>query len=217
MAGVFPSDEIAATAELWLTTDDPQYKKRLYALLPQIRSDAARAGGPQRGMDARAAVAQDFRSRIPQALVVEIAKKWRAAADAVEASNPYGVRFPAFALRSDWKLDSPEQARGNSIMGFAWDLQSDAMRDYFLHKNLPEIFGADTLLNVVNFVLGCHPASNASYVSGVGANSQLIAYGFNRDDYTYIPGGPIPGASFHASRVHGPEETSRITTTRRNT
>jgi len=81
-------------------------------------------------------------------------------------------------------------------MGFAWDLQSDAMRDYFLHKNLPEIFGPDTLLNVVNFVLGCHPASNTSYVSGVGANSQLVAYGFNRDDYTYIPGGPTPGASF---------------------
>jgi hypothetical protein len=30
----------------------------------------------------------------------------------------------------------------------------------------------------------------------VGANSQLIAYGFNRDDYTYIPGGVISGASF---------------------
>jgi len=48
----------------------------------------------------------------------------------------------------------------------------------------------------VNFVLGCHPASNTSYVSGVGANSQLIAYGFNRDDYSYIPGRVISGASF---------------------
>ena len=81
-------------------------------------------------------------------------------------------------------------------MGFGWDLQSDAMRDYFFHKHLPEIFGADSLLNVVNFVLGCHPASNTSYVSGVGTNSQLVAYGLNRDDYTYIPGGVISGASF---------------------
>jgi hypothetical protein len=48
---------------------------------------------------------------------------------------------------------------------------------------------------VVNFVLGCHRASNTSYISGVGANSQLVAYGFNRDDYTYIPGDPRPGAS----------------------
>jgi hypothetical protein len=55
-------------------------------------------------------------------------------------------------------------------MGFGGDLQSDAMRDYFYHKHVPEIFGADTLLNVVNFILGCHPASNTSYVSGVGTN-----------------------------------------------
>jgi hypothetical protein len=194
--GSFPGDEIAATAELWLTTDDPIYRKRLYALLPQIRSAPAEQVGRGTGWALVRLLPKvsdpEFRS-----LVVEIAKKWRAAADAVEASNPYGVRFPSWVLKSNWKLDSPEQARaGGAIMGFAWDLQSDAMRDYFYHKHLPEIFGANTLLNVVNFVLGCHPATNTSYVSGVGTNSALIAYGFNRDDYTYIPGGVIPGASF---------------------
>ena len=193
--GSFPSDEIAATAELWLTTGDPQYQKRLYALLPQIRSAPPEQVGRGPGWTLVRLLPKvtdpEYRN-----LVLEIAKKWRAAADAIEASNPYGVRFPSFVLRSDWKLDSPEQTRGNSNMGFGWDLQSDAMRDYFYHKHLPEIFGPDTLLNVVNFVLGCHPASNTSYVSGVGANSQLIAYGFNRDDYTYIPGGVISGASF---------------------
>jgi len=193
--GSFPSDEIAATAELWLTTDDPQYRKRLYALLPQIRATSPEQVGRSVGWTLARLLPKisdpEFRN-----VVVEIAKKWRAAADGMESANPYGVRLPAFVTRSDWKLDSPQQARGNSIMGFGWDLQSDAMRDYFNHKHLPEIFGADTLLNVVNFVLGCHPASNTSYVSGVGANSQLIAYGFNRDDYTYIPGGVISGASF---------------------
>jgi hypothetical protein len=51
------------------------------------------------------------------------------------------------------------------------------------------------LFSAVNFVLGCHPATNTSCVSGVGTNSQLIAYGFNRDDWTYIPGGVISGIS----------------------
>jgi hypothetical protein len=193
--GSFPGDEIAATAELWLTTDDPQYQKRLYAMLPQIRSTAPEQVGRGPGWTLVRLLPKitdpEFRN-----LILEIAKKWRAAADAVEGSNPYGVRLPAWVLRSDWKLDSPDQTRGNSIMGFGWDLQSDAMRDYFYHKQLPEIFGADTLLNVVNFVLGCHPASNTSFVSGVGVNSPLIAYGFNRDDYSYIPGGVISGASF---------------------
>ncbi len=81
-------------------------------------------------------------------------------------------------------------------MGFGWDLQTDALRHYYFQKHLPDIFDANTLLNVVNFVLGCHPATNASYVSGVGANSTLVAYGFNRDDWTGIPGGVIPGVSF---------------------
>ncbi len=194
--GSFPGDEIVATAELWLTTDDPVYQKRLYALLPQIRSAPAEQVGRGTGWALVRLLPKvsdpEFRT-----LVLDIAKKWRAAADAVEASNPYGVRFPSWVLKSNWKLDSPEQARGGgSIMGFGWDLQSDAMRDYFYHKHLPDVFGPDTLLNVVNFVLGCHPATNTSYVSGVGTNSPLIAYGFNRDDYSYIPGGVISGASF---------------------
>ena len=81
-------------------------------------------------------------------------------------------------------------------MGFGWDLQSDAMRHYFFRKHLPDVFDVNSLLAVVNFVLGCHPASNASYVSGVGANSTLVAYGINRDDWTCIPGGVISGVSF---------------------
>ncbi|HWR52801.1 MAG TPA: glycoside hydrolase family 9 protein, partial [Bryobacteraceae bacterium] len=36
--GDFPADEISATAELWLTTDDARYEKRLRALLPEVVS-----------------------------------------------------------------------------------------------------------------------------------------------------------------------------------
>ena len=42
-------------------------------------------------------------------------------------------------------------------------------------------------------MLGTHPVSNVSYVSSVGTQSKLIAYGNNRADYTFIPGGMIPG------------------------
>ncbi len=37
--------------------------------------------------------------------------------------------------------------------------------------------------------------SNISYVSGVGTESKLIGYGKNRADYTFIPGGMIPGVT----------------------
>lgn len=193
--GSFPGDEIAATAELWLTTDAPMYQKRMYALLPRIRSAAPEQVGNGPGWTLARLLPKisdpEFRD-----VVLDIAKKWRSATAKVEASNPYGIRFPSSVLNASWKLDSPEQLAVGATMGNAWNLQSEAMREYFYYKNLPQIFDADPVLNVVNYVLGCHPASNSSYVSGVGAKSPLMAYGFNRDDYTYIPGGIIPGASF---------------------
>jgi hypothetical protein len=30
-------------------------------------------------------------------------------------------------------------------------------------------------------------------ISGVGARSKTVAYGMNRADYSFIPGGPVPG------------------------
>lgn len=48
----------------------------------------------------------------------------------------------------------------------------------------------------MNFVLGVHPGENtASFVSGVGAKSLLIAYGTNRDEWWYIPGGSASGTA----------------------
>ena len=52
------------------------------------------------------------------------------------------------------------------------------------------------MLNAMNFILGCHPGSNtASFVSGVGAKSTTTAYGFNRADWSYIPGGSASGTA----------------------
>ena len=192
--GSFPADEISTTAELWLTTDDARYQQRLYALLPQVASASPEQFGSGPGW-----VLARLLSKAPDAefrnLVLEQAKKWKAATEAMEATNPYGIRFPSRLLRSDWKLDSPAQARSDTGKISAWDLQTDGMHHYFYHKHLPDIFDANSLFSAVNFVLGCHPATNTSCVSGVGTNSQLIAYGFNRDDWTYIPGGVISGIS----------------------
>lgn len=83
--------------------------------------------------------------------------------------------------------------------GRGWDLQREAVKHYFLHKTFPDVFGDAYMLNVIDFVLGTHPGSNnASFVSGVGARSKTSAYGFNRMDYGYIPGGVISGTALIA-------------------
>ena len=67
------------------------------------------------------------------------------------------------------------------------------VRMYFLHKAFPEIVGTDYTLRAANYMLGTHPVSSTSYVSSVGTVSKLKAYGNNRADETFIPGGVIPG------------------------
>ena len=58
------------------------------------------------------------------------------------------------------------------------------------------ICSPDLCVAALSFILGVHPGSNtASFVSGVGANSLTTAYGFNRADWSYIPGGSASGTA----------------------
>ena len=82
------------------------------------------------------------------------------------------------------------------IWGAGWDIQGFGFRHYFLASEYPEIFSKDPIFNALNFVLGCHPGSNqASFASGVGAQSATVGYGLNRADWSYIPGGVISGTA----------------------
>jgi len=63
-------------------------------------------------------------------------------------------------------------------------------RAYFLHKAWPELYSTQPLLNSVNTLLGARPGNTTdSRISGVGTNSPTVAYGFNRADWSYVPGG----------------------------
>ena len=82
------------------------------------------------------------------------------------------------------------------IWGAGWNIQNFGVSQYYLHSAFPDIFPKDLLLNALNFVLGCHPGSNtASFVSGVGSRSLTVAYGVNRADWSYIPGGSASGTA----------------------
>lgn len=82
------------------------------------------------------------------------------------------------------------------IWGAGWDIQRIGFEQYFLHKALPDVFDGSIMAKALDFVLGCHPGSNTvSFASGVGANSATTAYGLNRADFFYIPGGVISGTA----------------------
>lgn len=82
------------------------------------------------------------------------------------------------------------------IWGAGWNIQSQGVHHYFLHKACPDLVSPEPVFSALNFILGCHPGSNnASFASGIGSVSATVAYGMNRADWSYIPGGVISGTA----------------------
>ena len=167
--GDLEDEEVRAAVELLIATKgEAAYKVRLKALLPAIERNFSELGWTA----ARALPFMDsgFRKSLTTSLREFKAKQ------AVDLSqNPYGVPI----RRGTW---------GGSSTAAAF-----AVHMYFLHRAFPDMIGADETLRGFDYVLGRHPVNNASYVSTVGTASKLVAYGNNRADYTFIPGGMIPG------------------------
>jgi hypothetical protein len=110
------------------------------------------------------------------AMAVSAAKIYKADVDKVQQENPFGVPYHPH------------------IWGDGWTIQGFAVTQYFLLKGFPDIYDSTYLLNSLNFVLGNHPGENtSSFVSGVGSRSVLQAYGANRADRSFIPGGVVSG------------------------
>ena len=68
-----------------------------------------------------------------------------------------------------------------------------AKANYMLYKAFPDIIEEESIFRGLNYIYGCHPGSNISFVSGVGVSSKKVAYGMNRADFSYIAGGVVPG------------------------
>lgn len=76
------------------------------------------------------------------------------------------------------------------IWGAGWGIQNFGMKQYYFCTAFPEIFSTEYMLSALNFVLGVHPGVNtSSFASGVGSRSLTQAYGMNRGEASYIPGG----------------------------
>ncbi len=80
------------------------------------------------------------------------------------------------------------------VWGAGWTIMRFGVQQYFIHKAWPEYGSGEFYSNALNFVLGVHPGENtASFASGIGSESVLVAYGTNREDWSYIPGGVVSG------------------------
>ncbi len=165
------SQEVLAAAELLITTKEVSYASRLLALLPVVEAQVAEVGWAA----ARA---------LPYVRNAEFSKRLSAILAA------YGSKLRTDLAKTPYGV--PWEPR---IWGVTWDIQEYAVRQYFLHRAFPREFDRENVLRVLDYVLGCHPASATSLVSAVGAQSMTVAYGINLNDWTHIPGGGVSGPS----------------------
>jgi len=168
----WPSPRIGLAVELLITTRQPRYADFLVGQQEKIAEHAGRIGwmvGRALPLIADAGFT---------AAVTEAVKAYRTEVDELERKTPYGVPY------------EPE------VWGAGWKIQRFGMEQYFLHASFPEVFPKEGMLNALNFILGAHPGPNtSSFVSGVGARSVIAGYGFNRADWTYLPGGSASGTA----------------------
>ena len=172
ISGRAANSKIHAAIELLLTTGDEQYRSYLIQNktaviegLGQIGWLLGRALPKINNPDFASAVKSSIRT-----ISDDIAR--------LSAETPFGVPYRPH------------------IWGAGWDIQSFGVRQYYLNKAFPDIFSSAQVFNALNFILGVHPGENtSSFASGVGVRSATIAYGVNRADESYIPGGVASGTA----------------------
>jgi hypothetical protein len=102
-------------------------------------------------------------------------EKYRAELDGMLKQNPYGVPIGT----GGW-------AGNAQVIGWA-------TTNYYLHQAYPDLVGTELVTRGLDYLFGTHPAHNLSFVSTVGSRSKRLAYGNNRADFAFIPGGIVPG------------------------
>jgi hypothetical protein len=163
--------EVEAAVELLIATKGAEpYRQALKKLLPVIRDQFAFLGGTAARAIPR--MDEEFKRNVEDAL-----SAYKPKLQAILSQSPYGV-----------PISTGTWGGSGTVTRFGTEM-------YFLHRAFPETIGPEYTLHALDYVLGRHPASNVSYVSAVGTQSKLIAYGNNRADYTFIPGGMIPGVT----------------------
>ena len=188
--GGFGGDpRLNAAIELWLATGDKKFKDFLLPIVEK-QLDAKPTGPRNTGNVQNGMFSTQYTGgpNLTAALKIYpyMDKKFQAKVKALVPAyvevitrggqdNPYGVSIGG----SGW-------AGNASIINSAYNC-------YRVWKYFPDMIDPEYVLAGLNFIFGCHPYSNVSFVTTVGVNTKKVAYSNNRADYTVIPGGIVPG------------------------
>ena len=167
------SQKIIALTELILSTGETSFKKALLEMEDDIIREIGLCGWAV-GHVIDSIDNVEFKQSIAAAV-----KEFQEQLQAEQLhDSPYGVPYKP------------------NIWGAGWTIQRFGVEQYFYHKGWPELTTTAFYENALHFIMGVHPGSNnASFASGVGSKSIKVAYGVNRADWSYIPGGVVSGTA----------------------
>ncbi|KAF2515032.1 glycoside hydrolase [Flavobacterium zhairuonense] len=164
--------DMIAILQLYLSTKDQNYKKgfldRIWKLLDEnLEFNINSALLAVPSMD------DNYKVKLRSYVI-----KYKEKTNKENSDNPYGVPL----VKRGW---------GGTSQVINW-----ASTNYYIHKFYPDIMDKEAVYQGFNYIFGCHPYSNLSFVNAVGNKSKKVAYGNNRADFTTIAGGVVPGLIF---------------------
>ena len=178
VSGFMTAIKLQGAAELYLTTGEQSYLDFILSQQEIITRNIGRSGWFLARIAKQLEPRKDKKARQFVAAFRTALVGYKTQLEQQAAETPYGVPYRP------------------SIWGAGWDIQRFGFEYYFLAEAYPDIFPPTIVCSALDFVLGCHPGSNtASFASGVGAKSATVAYGLNRADWSYIPGGVVSGTA----------------------
>jgi endoglucanase len=159
----------SAALQLYITTKDEKYATVFKeSIWPTMARSVMSAITP--ALQAYPFMDDNYKKKLREYVI-----KYKEVIDGYSKQNPYGVPIAT----GGWGGDG-------GIINFA-------ITNYYANKYFPDIINAEYVYKGLNYIFGCHPYSNISFVSSVGTKSKKITYGNNRADFRFIAGGVVPG------------------------
>lgn len=146
----------------------------------------------------------NFEKQIWDALELNLASNMQTALDAIpymdeayrKQLRPYVVQYNDYIKNFDQQnpygvpIGLGNWAGVNMVLNFGIAVN-------YAHLYYPDIVSKDEVYRVANWLYGCHPYHNYSFVAVVGAaRPKQVFYGNNRADFSFIPGNVAPGLLF---------------------
>lgn len=167
------SANVATNLQLYIATEEKQYLDKFQELLwPAL--DRGVVFHLSTALNAIPYTDAAFKEKLRPYVV-----KYNDYIKGLEKNNPYGVPIGL----GNW-------AGNGMIVNFGTTI-------CFANKYYPDIIDANHAYKVTNWLFGCHPYHNYSFVAAVGAaRPKATFYGNNRADFSFIPGNVAPGILF---------------------